>query len=246
MGPVVRVTENFVREISYVYWLMLVALGIKTVPFRGLKIPIKSYPQLWKVRKSLLQGRYEQPEVELLGSSIRPDDIVLELGAGAGVVSAIIGKKLGPKGRLYSYEANPALKACIEAISQMNGLSNEVRIAAVGLTECDVEFFFDDAFVSSSKIQRVSDRKATVVGQKSIVDLYEEVRPTVLVMDVEGAEVEILTAMIPNSVRAVYAEFHPHILGDEAITKMLNDLFAQGFSLVLDKTSGRVVALERK
>ena len=56
-----------------------------------------------------------------------------------------------------------------------------------------------------------------------------EWRPAVLVMDVEGAEVDILPASRLDGLRALILELHPHVVSEAALGRMRAHLAALGF-----------------
>src|SRR2546425_11253511 len=78
-------------------------------------LPILS-PQ---VERTVSRGRYEQDEFRLIEQVLSPGDVVLEVGAGLGLVSAYCAKRLGSS-RVFAYEANPDLEACIRETYSLN------------------------------------------------------------------------------------------------------------------------------
>jgi hypothetical protein len=60
------------------------------------------------VRWRLYTGRYERPEIELVGGHLQPDDRYLELGAGLGIVSIFATRRLA-EGAVKSFEADPEM-----------------------------------------------------------------------------------------------------------------------------------------
>src|SRR5207237_906870 len=61
--------------------------------------------------RTVSRGRYEQDECRLIEQVLSPADVVLEVGAGLGLVSAYCAKRLGSS-RVFAYEANPDLEPC--------------------------------------------------------------------------------------------------------------------------------------
>jgi hypothetical protein len=47
------------------------------------------------VERTVSRGLYEQDELRLIGQLLAPDDVVLEVGAGLGLVSAYCARRLG-------------------------------------------------------------------------------------------------------------------------------------------------------
>ena len=68
---------------------------------------------------------------------------------------------------------------------------------------------------------------------------------TVLVMDIEGGEVELLNRPVADAVRGICVELHPQVVGDEATSRCLASLLRQGFHLDLGRSQQSVALLRR-
>jgi FkbM family methyltransferase len=224
-------------------WLMV--RNPSTYDYHGVVVPLRTTPELRKSRRSIFRGTYEAPEISTLSKLLKPDDVVLELGGGCGVVSAYIGRQLSDSRNLYTVEANSRMIPSIESVAQANSLQTNVIHAAASLSEGPIEFFFDAEFLSSSATDRGKGAEKRVVQGKSIYDLLRDIKPTVLVADVEGAEAELLTIEMPPSIRLIVAEIHPHVIGDKAASDIVKSLLLQGFELHIDQCAGRALAFMR-
>lgn len=160
------------------------------------------------VRSHIFKGGYEPVEVELVTGIVTPSDRVLEVGTGIGFVS-ILCAKLAGEGHVTSYEANPVLEPIIGANYAPNGLSPDLRMKAVTVDGSPIRFFADPNILSSSLIDRDLQSTEITVDSDPMVDVMAEIAPNVIVMDVEGAEVDLLTAADLSSVRAMIVEVHP-------------------------------------
>ena len=56
-----------------------------------------------RVEQAISKGGYERDELRLIGMVLSPSDVVLELGAGLGLVSAYCAKRVG-SGRVFAFE----------------------------------------------------------------------------------------------------------------------------------------------
>ena len=201
--------------------------------------------ELQSIRRSIYRGTYEQAEIECVARLLRPDDIVLELGSGCGVLSTFIAKQLSNSCSLFTVEANPRLLRSIQCIAEENGVRFTMINAVVGDSKGSKEFYFDESFLSSSTFDRgrgISKERVNVV---SMAGLLEQVRPTFIVCDIEGSEREVLAVPLPRQVRVVCSELHPHIIGDNAVSHLIRGILNQGFDLLLDLSSRRSVAFVR-
>lgn len=68
--------------------------------------------------------QYEVPEAKRIGKILRPADVVLEIGAGIGFVTALILKNPAVE-RVISFEANPLLVPMIQRTLADNGVGSQ-------------------------------------------------------------------------------------------------------------------------
>src|SRR6476646_3149174 len=61
------------------------------------------------VKRNILKGHYEEAERRLVAKWLDGSRTVVELGGASGIVSGIVGARLGPEVRHIVVEANPAL-----------------------------------------------------------------------------------------------------------------------------------------
>ncbi len=179
------------------------------------------------VRDGLFKEKYEEPERILVRDSLKNGDRVLEVGGGVGFVSLLCAKICGAE-NLLIYEANPAMAPLIEKNFGLNGLAPNLRSRAITAKGDEVSFFMCDNIISSSLYEREGS-----IAQKIPADAFDTViqewKPTALVMDVEGAEVDILTSSNLEGLTKLILESHPHIVGDEEIQRLKNHLARVGF-----------------
>ncbi len=182
------------------------------------------------VRGHIFKGGYEAVEAELVKAILRPNDRVLEVGTGIGFVS-ILCTKIAGEGRVTSYEANPALEDWILQNYAVNNLTPDLRMKAVTVDGSAISFFQDPNILSSSLIDRDLPLDEITVESHAISTVLNDVRPDVIVMDVEGAEIDLLTKADLTGVRAMIIEVHPHIVGDDKIAAMDAALVSAGFQI---------------
>jgi FkbM family methyltransferase len=183
------------------------------------------------VRSALFKGTYESHERAFVRRLLKPGDRVLEIGAGIGVVSLLAAKISGAV-NVLSYEANPRLEDTIRENYALNGIAPNLRMRAVTLDGQPITFFRSENIVSSSTKDRGSHAETLKVQSDRLDDIVAEHRPNVVIMDVEGAEIDLLSNADLSGVRHIVVEVHPHITGDEKIAAMLARLQSIGFSRV--------------
>ena len=200
----------------------------KVVTVRHVKINTARNAVPRSIRSLLFKGTYEKHECDLVEHILRPSDRVLEIGAGVGMVG-LVATRLCGEGRVLSCEANPELESLIRGNYLLNGWCSNLVMCAVTSDGRDLPLFRDPGILSSSTMDRGLTNDKILVESHAINDLIDRHRPTVLVMDVEGSEVELLAAADLSDVRAVVAEMHPHIVGQERIETLVGDVEAKGF-----------------
>lgn len=193
-------------------------------------ITIATHPSLVsrQVRNGLFKETYEEPERILARLFLRPSDRVLEIGGGIGLVSLTCARICGPH-NVLTYEANPAMEKVIRHNFQLNGLQPNLRPRLVTAHGQDVTFFVNDNIMSSSCYNRNMGTPTTLPSD-ALDTVIAEWKPSALVMDVEGAEIDMLGSSNLDGIRTVILELHPHIVGEDKTRAMLDRLRQLGLA----------------
>ncbi|MBO6891889.1 MAG: FkbM family methyltransferase [Roseibium sp.] len=201
----------------------------KTITLNGIRLTTERDHVPKDIQKQLYQNRYESQELSLVRAALVPGDRVLEVGAGIGFIGIACAKICG-QDNILSYEPNPAMKAVIEKNYQLNGLRPNLRNKVLDVEAGEVEFYFSEGVLSSSLIDR-NQGSATRVEADGISQVMDDFAPTAIVMDVEGAEIELLRRCSLDGVSKLVIEMHPHVVGPEQIDDLCDYLKDTGFSL---------------
>lgn len=213
--------------------------------YHGIKVPVDSTPELLAVRRPIYRGVHERAELDSLANMVRPDDIVLEVGAGCGIVTTFLATHLSDSRNMHVFEANGRMLNSIRAVAKANGVEPSITIAALAEQDGEIEFFVDDNFLSSSSVDRGGTARKVTVPAVSAQGLVDRIKPTLLVFDIEGAETLFAAVTLPSSVRAICCEVHPHIIGSAAVSDVVNSFLNQGFALEVDWCHERTLAFQR-
>jgi FkbM family methyltransferase len=108
-----------------------------------------------------------------------------------------------------------------------------------------VPFHARPAFWASSVQSGQGGPTTVAVPALPFAELVAASRPSVVAMDVEGAEVELLAQALPDGVRAVVVEMHPRATGPAAVASAEAILAAQGFRSLARLARGGVRAWTR-
>ena len=193
--------------------------GIKLYRGSGLSIP---------VLESLKAERYETPEARIVGHALQAGDIVLELGTGLGFISSLCAKRIGGD-NVHSFEANPALRRAILKNYRLNALSPRLEIALLGEKSGAITFYVMKNFWSSSAIRRHPGARPIQVPMKCFNDELARIRPSFLIIDIEGGERDFIRYACLEGVRKVCIELHPHVIGSGAASAVETFFISQGF-----------------
>jgi FkbM family methyltransferase len=202
-------------------WRQPVAIleGIKLYRGTGLTLPIL---------ESIDDGRYELPEANIVRHALHPDDVVLELGTGLGFISSLCARVVGSD-NVYSFEANPALRPVILKNYQLNSLSPQLDISLLGETSGAMTFYVMKSFWSSSTIKRHPRAKPIQVPMKCFNDELARIRPSFLIIDIEGGEHDFIRYARLDGVSKVCIELHPNVIGSQAVSEVEAFFIDQGF-----------------
>ncbi|MEQ8964365.1 MAG: FkbM family methyltransferase [Azospirillaceae bacterium] len=207
----------------------------RVVTLHGVRVPTDPALIPEEIIDLVYTGRYERAEAELCREVLRPEDRVLELGAGIGFMGSLCAKICG-SGRVLTYEANTGVEPVIRRTHKLNRVSPELRMRAIAATSGESTFYFNDNIISSSLIDR-DFGGARPVASDSFADVVEAFRPTVIVCDIEGAEVDVLPSADLRGVDRLVIELHPKIVGEESNERLISDLAEQGLHFDRGKTS---------
>jgi FkbM family methyltransferase len=200
--------------------------------FEGLKVPASRFVTA-KCASRITKGVYERPERKLSAKLTQDGDKVVELGSGIGFVGGLTALQK-PNLQLRSFEANPHLIPHIEALYEMNGLAHRARVEnklliANPARPETVTFNLHRSYLGSSVFDNgpfgVEKVDIPTVGWN---DVKADFEPDVIIMDIEGAELDFLTHADLSGIRAIIFEVHPAHYGKEGERACLAAVSAQG------------------
>ncbi len=215
----------------------------------GVKVPASRFLHEKRIAR-INAAQYEGLEMAGALHVVRPDDVVLEIGAGIGLVGAVIAANAKPQA-VQSYEANPELIPAIEALYAANGLQDRISVRNAVLVSAperpdSVTFHVHSSYLGSSLIEPTGRKSTAVeVPTESFSEVCDRLRPTVLVMDIEGGELDILRHADLSGFRAMVLEFLPKAYGIGGMRECKNILRAAGFERIAEKSVRTVWTCER-
>jgi len=222
-------------------------LGYRGNPrLHGVEVPLRLVPSPGLVAR-LDSGMYEAKEIGLVRRHLPAGVEVLELGASLGVVSAfILGR--GPS-RLVSYEAVPEMADRARAVVAHNhpGSGWElVAAAVVGSPASTTDFHWHPERTDSGSARPREGLVPLSVPAATLAEILDRhgFSPGAwLVMDIEGAEHEVVRSGASALRRLGGIVLETHDLGADRAEDVLPRLYELGFRLL--GRHGRVAALVR-
>ncbi|HKY92195.1 MAG TPA: FkbM family methyltransferase [Nevskiaceae bacterium] len=198
------------------------------------------------VSAALANGKYEHKEAGALQKLLSPDDIYFEVGAGVGYLSTLAYKTINKPGHVFAYEANPSLIPVIQRTWELNGVSAVVENCVLGDGEGSVQFNVSNEFWASSATVATHKARKVEVRRRDFGAELAAARPSVLVMDIEGGERDLLLGRsLPLSIRKVVVEMHPQFIGPRTCSEIVKQMLHQGFTISFDLLKGPMFAFWR-
>ncbi|MDP1526754.1 MAG: FkbM family methyltransferase [Rhodocyclaceae bacterium] len=210
----------------------------------GVLLPLKHPLITPGIAREIYFGDYEKKEATIVSRRLEANDVVMEVGAGIGFLSAFCAKQIGSD-RVFAYDANPALAEVVAQTYAANNVHPAFRTAMLGKGAGKTRFFVEQEFWASSANHDSGKAQAIEVDQ---IDLNEEIariRPTFMIVDIEGGEGDLFALADLSSVSKICVETHASVIGNDGITNMLTTLFQQGFCLDLGVIQKYVLYLYR-
>lgn len=212
--------------------------------YRGIRVP--GGPHLGRgITAAMAAGTFERLEVDLALAHVPKGARILELGTGSGLAGAVVALNRAPDAML-SVEANPRLLPHIAALYAENGLQDRIALRhGVVLSAPDapkaMTFYVRRKFPGSSLTQPAhGEGEAVQVPVLPYAALKADFPHDVLLMDIEGAELDFLRHADLSGLRLLIAEFHRYVFGREGLRDCARILTAKGFVRDADASSGEV------
>jgi FkbM family methyltransferase len=247
-----RELRRRIDEALFARGLALVSIGRFTwrrrrqasgdVELRGVTLRLGADWATPALREAVFAGNYEAFEAEIVQATLGPEDRVVEVGCGIGFIATLASRIVGDDA-VHCYDANPDIAAIARETFDRNRVLAKVTTAVLAHkpVATTVQFFVTENFCTSSLIPTPGARSVTVPVLDAAVSITAH-GGSYLIVDIEGAETDLLVPALPGCVRKLCVECHPAVSRPEP---MLASLFAQGFVLSFEHSRPPVLYLER-
>lgn len=193
----------------------------------GIRMRVDERMSPFQVRK-LASGAHTRHERQLILGVLEPDDVVMELGGGIGMLAIACALKVGSD-RVFSYEANPFLEPLIRDNYALNSVSPQLKMCVLGQSAGVRAFHLSPHFSRSSLFPTDRQLETHEAPVEPLNRELERIRPSVLIIDIQGGEEELLGFANLASVRKLLVEVHPDILGIRRVNALRRRLRKAGF-----------------
>ena len=150
----------------------------------------------------------------MIASRLDRNDVVLEIGTGIGVIATLCAQQIGSD-RVHTFEANPQLIPAIEETFRLNGVAPHLYNCVLGSGPGTRTFFVMKDFWSSSTVRRRADARQIEVPVRDLRVTMNEIRPTFLIVDIEGGEWDLFQDIDLSGVEKLSIELHSRVIGAE-------------------------------
>ncbi len=228
--------------------------GIEYVPYgrKPIEVALSRPPVSDAMRDKIISGVYEHAEARSIQKLFDNDEVVVELGGGVGLISTMA-MRSGKVREVHVFEADARLVPLIEATHRRNGLEGCTvhNYAVTGDTDALARGYVDlilrENFSGNSlhAAPHAALERARVQC-RSLGSIIEEFDPTILIVDIEGAEDNLFAGVNPRRVKCLSIEIHPHKLRPRGVRRLFNDLHEAGFYYDARHSHGAVPVFSRK
>lgn len=205
--------------------LLGVAYGRKGIQRRVNGLDMRVHPS---VRYRFLVD-YDAPVADYLRNVVRPGMTCLNVGANVGIFAMQMAAWSAPDGKVIAFEPNPETATLLRKHLEMNGLTSRVEvIQAATAAESGTMDFYASGTDGMSRLGSPNPLLTdTTVVQVEVTTLdafcaSANVRPDVVLMDVEGFELYALRGfqktILTNPSMEIVVEIHPSSWADAGCT----------------------------
>lgn len=242
-----NLTIHICKQISNIdflkpYWFILFndALNTKIISIFDLSFHYDYELMNLSVLRALSLGEYEKEEVDILLSHANVNDSILELGTGIGFLGIVAKKKLNIK-NFISFEANPNLTPLINKNKQLNNCEFESNNKTIGLANKIVDFNVSDNYCESSLLDLNKKCEKISVEMIKFDDIIREREINFLIIDIEGAEFDLIPNVDLNKINKILIELHPQFVNNKKYSYLIKYLLNNQFIIDTDTSTNNVL-----
>lgn len=201
---------------------------------------------------------YEPAQTQVVKEHVKEDNVVVDIGAHVGYYTLLFAQLVGPKGKVYAFEPDPANFELLKKSVEINGYQNVTVIQkVVSNKNGKVKLYLGDNNRAINRIYdaKMNDAKEIIEVDSIRLDDYfrnYEGEIDFIKMDVEGSETSVIDGM-PSILQKtktlkIMTEFYPYLIrkfGKEP-EEFVQSLLTTGFKVydVLYDKNGEISTLD--
>jgi len=169
-------------------------------------VPIHLPLGFWWIKRNdnlaetLLSGSFENAELAFVDRFLKPGMTVLDIGAHQGLYSLIASRRVGSKGRVFSFEPSPRERRALRLNLAINFSRNvSIQPMALGSQESTVDLYVVQGWATGCNSLRppdihipISPVRVRVTGLDQWLSQHHISQVDFIKLDVEGAELDVL------------------------------------------------------
>lgn len=165
----------------------------------------------WLGQYVYLTGVYEPPTAHVIAALLESGDTFIDVGANSGIFTLLASKRVGPNGRVLSFEPVPSMRGRIIENLTLNRMEN-VILHGVALSNTVGEITFYEGpqgHKGLSSMRPIEDVSTTLRTPTLPLDDLTGTTPSVklIKIDVEGAE-----QLVVEGMEKLLAQQHPYVI----------------------------------
>jgi len=194
------------------------------------------------IHKSLREKPDKEREPELLYAlrqEVKAGMTVMDLGANVGYVSLLLADLVGPTGKVYAIEPDPANFDLLEQNIKLNRYSKRFQTYQMGVSSYteNINFYVGKSSNLGGMVQTKNTRTEPIIVEVMSLErfLKDKEYPQLIKMDIEGHEVEVLEGLRgllddPDFKCKIIMELHPNMYSeDHSLERQMRKLLNKGF-----------------
>lgn len=241
--------ENF-KPLRLIHDFFIRFLKTNTAIVDGHKMLLDSTDSLYLS----INGEYEVLETSLVKKVVKPDNIVVDIGAHIGYYTLIFAKLVGPTGKVFAFEPDPENFSLLKKNIEMNGYKNVILVQkAIADKNSKIKLYLSEENKGDHRIYDSFDNREFVEVEAIKLDDYLKDyldKINFIKMDIEGAEGGAILGMknllTQNKNIKLISEFWPIGLKRFGITaaEYLKILLTEGFNLYqINENKNKIVPI---
>ncbi|MEO8471020.1 MAG: FkbM family methyltransferase [Chryseolinea sp.] len=169
-------------------------LVIETI--HGFKIKIDPVVDNGVERKLYRFGSYEKGTLNILNLFLREGDVFVDVGANIGLMTVYAATKVGSRGRVLSFEANPDTKRILDENVELNRLDNVTTFGFALGSAAGTSILYSNLSINrgSASLNKLDEQSQQYSIEIRRLDNVQEAKRDLKLMkvDVEGWELEVM------------------------------------------------------